>query len=126
MATHSSILAWKIPGTKEPGGLPSMGSQSRTQLKHLAAVAITGSFTYKFRLLLLIFKKFLNVSTTGSTFINDKNRLVVNRSCAHTALSNSTISYIIPTEFTHLCYLPDLLQEFKFSILLLLSYLAIY
>ena len=26
MATHSSILAWKIPGTEEPGGLPSMGS----------------------------------------------------------------------------------------------------
>ena len=25
MATHSSVLAWKIPGTKEPGGLPSMG-----------------------------------------------------------------------------------------------------
>ena len=26
MATHSSILAWRIPGTEEPGGLPSMGS----------------------------------------------------------------------------------------------------
>ena len=26
MATHSSILAWRIPGTGEPGGLPSMGS----------------------------------------------------------------------------------------------------
>ena len=25
MATHSSILAWRIPGTLEPGGLPSMG-----------------------------------------------------------------------------------------------------
>ena len=25
MATHSSILAWKIPGTEEPGGLQSMG-----------------------------------------------------------------------------------------------------
>ena len=34
MATHSSILAWKIPWTEEPGGLPSMGSQriNRTQL----------------------------------------------------------------------------------------------
>ena len=31
MATHSSILAWRIPGTGEPGGLSSMGSaQSRT------------------------------------------------------------------------------------------------
>ena len=25
MATHSSVLAWKIPGTREPDGLPSMG-----------------------------------------------------------------------------------------------------
>ena len=27
MATHSSILAWKIPWTEEPGGLQSMGLQ---------------------------------------------------------------------------------------------------
>ena len=26
MATHSSVLAWRIPGTGEPGELPSMGS----------------------------------------------------------------------------------------------------
>ena len=26
MATHSSVLAWRIPGTEEAGGLPSMGS----------------------------------------------------------------------------------------------------
>ena len=26
MTTHSSVLAWRIPGTEEPGGLPSMGS----------------------------------------------------------------------------------------------------
>ena len=25
MATHSSVLAWRMPGTVEPGGLPSMG-----------------------------------------------------------------------------------------------------
>ena len=29
MTTHSSILAWKIPWTKEPAGLQSMGSQSQ-------------------------------------------------------------------------------------------------
>ena len=28
MATHSSVLAWRIAGTGEPGGLPSMGSHS--------------------------------------------------------------------------------------------------
>ena len=32
MATHSSILAWKIPWTEEPGGLQFMGSQSRRRL----------------------------------------------------------------------------------------------
>ena len=31
MATHSNILAWKIPYAEEPGGLPSMGSQ---RVKH--------------------------------------------------------------------------------------------
>ena len=35
MATHSSILAWKIPGTEEPGELQSMGSQeSQAQLRN--------------------------------------------------------------------------------------------
>ena len=34
MATHSSILAWKIPWTEEPGRLQSMRSQSRTRLSH--------------------------------------------------------------------------------------------
>ena len=39
-ATHSNVLAWRIPGTGEPGGLPSMGSvQSRTQLKRLSREA---------------------------------------------------------------------------------------
>ena len=28
MATHSSVLAWRIPGTGEPGGLPSMESHT--------------------------------------------------------------------------------------------------
>ena len=37
MATHSSVLAWRIPGTGEPGELPSMGSQSRTRLKRLSS-----------------------------------------------------------------------------------------
>ena len=36
MVTHSSILAWKIPWTEEPGGQQSVGSQkSRTQLRDL-------------------------------------------------------------------------------------------
>ena len=37
MATHSSVLAWRIPGTGEPGGLPSLGSQSWTRLKRFSS-----------------------------------------------------------------------------------------
>ena len=36
MATHSSVLAWRIPGTVEPGGLLSMGPHSQTRLKRLS------------------------------------------------------------------------------------------
>ena len=40
MATHSSVLAWRIPGTGEPGGLPSMGSHRvRHDLSDLVAAA---------------------------------------------------------------------------------------
>ena len=40
MATHSSVLAWKIPGTVEPGGLPAMGSHRvRHDWSDLAAAA---------------------------------------------------------------------------------------
>ena len=35
-ATHSSILAWRIPWTEEPGGLQFIGSQSQTRLKLLS------------------------------------------------------------------------------------------
>ena len=36
MAVHSSILAWRIPFTEEPGGLQSIVSQSQTWLKWLS------------------------------------------------------------------------------------------
>ena len=35
MATHSSILAWRIPRTEEPDGLQSMGSQESDMTKQL-------------------------------------------------------------------------------------------
>ena len=44
MATHSNILACRIPGTEEPGGLPSMGSQRvRHDWSDLAAAVLYGS-----------------------------------------------------------------------------------
>ena len=43
MATHSSVLAWRIPGTGEPGGLPSLGSHRvGHDWRDLAAAAETG------------------------------------------------------------------------------------
>ena len=47
MATHSSVLAWRIPGMGEPGGLPSMGvSQSRTRLKRLSSSSSSIIYIY--------------------------------------------------------------------------------
>ena len=44
MATHSSVLAWRIPGTGEPGGLPSLGSQKvRHDYGDLAAAAVAAA-----------------------------------------------------------------------------------
>ena len=55
MATHSSILAWRIPGTEEPGGLPSMGSHRvRHDWSDLAAAAANWlNTTFLFYLVIL-------------------------------------------------------------------------
>ena len=41
MATHSSILAWEIPWTEEPGRLQSTGSQNQTRLSNKTATKLT-------------------------------------------------------------------------------------
>ena len=41
MAIHSSILAWRIPGTEEPDGLQSMGSQRVRHDRHDLADGLT-------------------------------------------------------------------------------------
>ena len=54
MATHSSVLAWRIPGMGEPGGLPSMGShrvgQDRSDLA-AAAAELTNRMFYHLHLI---------------------------------------------------------------------------
>ena len=40
MAPHSSVLAWRIPGTAEPGGLPSMGSHRGGHDRSALAAAV--------------------------------------------------------------------------------------
>ena len=39
MATHSSVLAWRIPRTEEPGGLPSVGSHGVGHVRSDSAAA---------------------------------------------------------------------------------------
>ena len=41
MATHSSVLAWRIPGTQEPGGLQSMGSQESERTEQTRVPILT-------------------------------------------------------------------------------------
>ena len=48
MATHSSILAWRIPWTEQPGGLQSMG------LQRVGHDRVTNTFTFTFNAYLLI------------------------------------------------------------------------
>ena len=49
MATHSSMLAWRIPWTEDPGGLQSVGLQSRTQLSglHIHTQALKAEISLK-------------------------------------------------------------------------------
>ena len=47
MATHSSVLAWRIPGTAEPGAIRSMGSQSQIRLKQLSKAISRGKYVIK-------------------------------------------------------------------------------
>ena len=53
MASHSSVLAWRIPGTGEPGGLPSLGlhrvGYDRSNLAAAASVISTSSILPQFQ-----------------------------------------------------------------------------
>ena len=46
MATHSRVLAWRIPGTGEPGGLASMGSHRVGHDRSNLAAAAAAIFSY--------------------------------------------------------------------------------
>ena len=59
MATHSSILAWEIPWTEEPGGLQSMGSQ---RVGHNWATSLSLFFTIRRKPLIMSYWK-LKVKT---------------------------------------------------------------
>ena len=63
MATHSSVLAWRIPGTGEPGGLPSMGSHRvGHDWSDLAAAAVSNFIA-------LLTALHINISSDSSNLI---------------------------------------------------------
>ena len=62
MATHSSILAWRIPWLEEPGGLQSMGLQTvrhdwATSLTHLLKISADGDCSHEIKRCLLLGRK---------------------------------------------------------------------
>ena len=64
MATHSSVLAWRIPGTAEPGGLPSMESHRiRHDWSDLAAAAAMDTQKWNLRDNTTVHEKMLNITS---------------------------------------------------------------
>ena len=57
MATRSSILAWKIPWTEDPGRLQSMGLQSQTRLSDFTSLLFLAVFLF------LIFSKAISFAS---------------------------------------------------------------
>ena len=78
MATHSSILAWRIPGTAEPGGLPSIGSHRvGHDWSNLAAAAASyrwAEWTYK---TFLLNEWWLNLSNKNFNVLTFKNEILL-------------------------------------------------
>ena len=73
MATHSSVLAWRIPGTGEPGGLPSMGSHRvRHNWSNLAAAATSLLYSCWHLLIVffILFESFLVIGMNSNFQLN--------------------------------------------------------
>ena len=65
MATHSSVLAWRIPQMRDPGGLPSMGSQrvGNDWSDLTAAAAVKYDFIYTLSLSIKVDKWGITITT---------------------------------------------------------------
>ena len=76
MATHSSVLAWRIPGTAEPGGLPSMGlhrvGHNWSGLAAISYLNLLFLFNFDFKSLVWQVQR-LNQTVTLIFFIDEKN-----------------------------------------------------
>ena len=54
MATHSSVLAWRIPGTEDPGGLQSMESQKESDMIEHLTLSFCSRLKWPFFVILVI------------------------------------------------------------------------
>ena len=96
MATHSSVLAWRIPGMGEPGGLPSMGlHRVRHDWSDLAAAAASDLV-------------FLCTEVANQTYVLSQQFLSKIQSIRIQSLNYVSLSCPVPQLFTHL-----LIQQFS-------------
>ena len=96
MATHSSVLAWRIPGTGEPGGLPSMGwrrvGHNWSELAAAAAAAFAESCFSRTKPML----SKLMLRDIFKTHLFSKISLTIVINSDHTILFNEKIHYVDP------------------------------
>ena len=81
MATHSSILAWRIPWTEEPGGLQSTGSQSQIRLRDLT-FSLDFSISYITRATMMWNKTKLQLETSTTTWNDKMDTIFLNGWCS--------------------------------------------
>ena len=85
MATHSSVLAWRIPGTGEPGGLPSMGSHRiGHDWSELATAAATiGDREHNFMYYCICVFSSVNIQTFFSMIVTESSIVLPFKSMVH-------------------------------------------
>ena len=74
MATHSSILAWKVPRTEKPGGLQSMGSQRVGQVTMIEQFTQLLFKAWKWVKFYSTKKSLLNITTFSALYEIEKER----------------------------------------------------
>ena len=95
MATHSSVVAWRIPGTGEPGGLPSMGSHRvGHDWSNLAAAAAAYSSHNLLLTLMQIIYVFMCINTHTHIYILYVSDIDADNICVYVYKHTHTHIYI--------------------------------
>ena len=119
MATHSSVLAWRIPGTGEPGGLPSMWSHRvGHDWSDLAAAAAAAPLKCLFSYLLCLYQeKQCNKNRVSSHLIHQlENQITRNVAWVRGDLWMQNYGHaVVTTQFSSHCYSSFFLQEHLLS-----------